>query len=99
VLREGSRRWFPGIAEGTRRAQEVFKSVSSLEDIERVVLTDKRIYSHLRRSDPRLRPTSLHQPSCLGSRIRMCSLTVRPRPRCPHAPHHLLVIVPATSDG
>jgi hypothetical protein len=48
----------------------------------------KRIYRHLRRGDPRLRPTSLHQPSCLGSRIRMCSPTVRPRSCCPHSPHH-----------
>jgi CheY-like chemotaxis protein len=61
--------------------------------------SDKRIYSPLRRGDPRLRLASLHQPSCLGSRTRICSLTVRPRPHCPHAPHHFPVIVPATADG
>jgi hypothetical protein len=38
VLREGFRRSFPGIANGIRKAQEVFESVNSFEDTERVFL-------------------------------------------------------------
>ena len=38
VLRDDFRRSFPGIAEGLRKAQEVFETVQSFEDIERVFL-------------------------------------------------------------
>jgi hypothetical protein len=38
VLHDEFRRSFPGIAEGLRKAQEVFETVQSFEDIERVFL-------------------------------------------------------------
>lgn len=38
ILRDDFRRSFPGIAEGLRKAQEVFETVKSFEDIERVFL-------------------------------------------------------------
>lgn len=38
VLHDGFRRSFPGIADGLRKAQEVFDTVQSFEDIERVFL-------------------------------------------------------------
>ena len=38
ILRDDFRRSFPGIAEGLRKAQEVFENVRSFEDVERVFL-------------------------------------------------------------
>jgi hypothetical protein len=38
VLHDDFRRSFPGIAEGIRKEQEVFETVRSFEDIERIGL-------------------------------------------------------------
>lgn len=50
VLRDGFRRSFPGIAEGIRKAQEVFESVQSFKDTERVFLKGAGLSANTYRS-------------------------------------------------